>query len=282
MITFELVIGIITLLVGTGVFGGIFHIGRKLGGHDVRLNQVDRRLDDIMEILSKLPCTLHDASMQVVKDDNVALKKSLEEISSLAISHDASMQVVKDDNLTLKKSLEEISSLTILHDASIQQTKEDIVEIKVSLKTHESFIQQMKEDIVAIRTFLMTKNPKSSQAFSQKNSPTELNTAGLLLFENLEGKPFLDDNEELFFKAIADKNPKTHLDIETYAFEVLIENANNDIFNNMKDIIYNMLSMEIKKGDEIEKYNVTMNDACYILSIELRNRYIAKFPFSKT
>ena len=289
MTTFELIIAIITALVGAGVFSGMFYIGRKMGGYDVRMDQFEKRMDQFEKRMDQFEKRMDQFEKRMEQFEKRMdqlenkLNSIIETIANLpCASHGTLIQQVKEDNLVLKKSLEKISSLIISHETSIQVMKEDIVTIKITLGTHGNAIQQMKEDIVAVKTFLMTKNPKSSQTFSQKNSPTELNTAGLLLFENLEGKPFLDDNEELFFKAIADKNPKTHLDIETYAFEVLIENANNDIFNNMKDIIYNMLSMEIKKGDEIEKYNVTMNDACYILSIELRNRYIAKFPFSKT
>ena len=109
--------------------------------------------------------------------------------------------------------------------------------VKVEEKTdslpcdkHKDVFYEIKEELVEIRAILSIKNPKLAIAFSQKDSPRELNEAGLQLFADINGKEFLERNKEIFIKDIDNKGPKTALDVEESAIEVLYAHIDDDMF----------------------------------------------------
>ena len=211
MTTFELIITIVGIVISTGIFSGIFYVGRKIGKYDEKMDRYDERMerydekfDFILKKISELPCA-----------------------------------------------------------------------------SHESKILQLQEDVTTIKTFLIDKNPSVAKLLGQKNSPTELSELGTILFNEVNGDDFLNRNEDFFFIKITNKNPKTLFDIETYAFEVLIENIRDDVFNSLKDVINDMPPIDIENDGKSEKYDVTIVGVCYVIGIQLRNRYIDKHPFPK-
>lgn len=153
--------------------------------------------------------------------------------------------------------------------------------VKVEEKTdslpcdrHKDIFYEIKEELVEIRAILSIKNPKLAIAFSQKDSPRELNEAGLLLFADINGEEFLERNKEIFFKDIDNKRPKTALDVEESAIEVLYAHIGDDMFIELKNWVYNSPNRKIII-DGIEKdYSITINDICFVLSLPLRNMYL--------
>ena len=137
---------------------------------------------------------------------------------------------------------------------------------------------QIKEDLLQIKMFLMAKNPKTATIFSVKNSPRALNEEGLKLLEEIHGNEFLAANSALFINAIQAKNPQTALDVEVYAHDVLIESLNLGIFNELKHWVYNSPTRSININGNIEDYSVTLGDICFILSLPLRDKYLAQHP----
>ena len=124
----------------------------------------------------------------------------------------------------------------------------------------------------------MIKNPSAATAFSVKKSPRKLNDAGERLFEDISGKEFLEANKEFLLNEIEQKLPKTALDVETTASEVLFENLQNDIFNRMKNWVYNSPMRTLTINGEEKDYAVTIGDVCFVLSIPLRDMYLQNHP----
>ena len=76
-----------------------------------------------------------------------------------------------------------------------------------------------------------------------------------------------------------EKNPKTAFDVESTAHEVLILATNEEMFNKIKNKVYNYPYMDILKRDgEMVKYEVSLADVCFVLSLSLRDMYLKAHP----
>lgn len=158
------------------------------------------------------------------------------------------------DNRTCKAQCE-------LHDRDINIVKQDLKEIK--------------EDIVAIKSILVMKHKNVSDIFSMKNSPRKLNVNGIKLFGDIKGEEFLKENKEFFFSKIDELKPKTALDVENAANLVCSVNTDNDIFNGMKNFVYNSPTYILKDIEGNERpYDISMPDICFVLSLPLRDMYL--------
>ncbi len=143
---------------------------------------------------------------------------------------------------------------------------------------HENLFRDIREQLVEIRTILTIKSPIVESSFLHKNSPRELNEAGVKLFNDIKGEEFLTKNKEILIKSIDDKNPKTAFDVEESALAVLFTLMDNDMFIGMKNWVYNSSPRKILV-DGIEKdYVITMNEVCFVLSLPLRNMYLELHP----
>ena len=119
----------------------------------------------------------------------------------------------------------------------------------------------------------------SAGLFSEKHSPRRLNGQGQQLFDDVGGTRFLDENQDFLFSKLAEKQPKTALDVENMALMVLNLNAENDIFNVLKNWVYNAPSREVTniEGATV-MYDVTLKDVFFVLSLDLRDRYLRAHP----
>lgn len=139
----------------------------------------------------------------------------------------------------------------------------------------QSQYDQIKDDLNQIKTFLMVKNPKTATIFSVKNSPRQLNVSGERLYAEINGDAFLKQHEAWLLNAIEQKKPKTALDAEVAAQDVLIESLELDAFNELKKWVYNSPTRKINiDGNQVD-YNITMGDICFVLSIPLRDKYLS-------
>ena len=69
--------------------------------------------------------------------------------------------------------------------------------------------------------------------------------------------------------------PKTELDVENASNFACSAFTDNDIFNNIKDFVYNAPYLNIvDENGENKSYDITLGDVCYILSLPLRDMYL--------
>ena len=152
-----------------------------------------------------------------------------------------------------------------LHDRDISLLKQDLSEIKA--------------DILSIKSILVLKHKNVSDLFSIKKSPRRLNANGERLYADIQGGKFLQDNKDFFFSKIDGMNPKTPLDVENAANFVCTANTDNDIFNGMKDFVYNSPTYTLEDKDGSQRlYDISLLDICFVLSLPLRDMYLAEHP----
>lgn len=115
----------------------------------------------------------------------------------------------------------------------------------------------------------------SGKKFAVKNSPRKLNGLGERVYREIEGEAFLEAHGARLAGMIAERKPKTAYDVERYATEACLRISDDDIFNGMKDFVYNAPSYKVEGEDGKEHpYDLTLEDVCFILSIPLRDRYL--------
>ena len=153
-------------------------------------------------------------------------------------------------------------------EANCHSHEEDIDTLKQDLK-------DIKYDIVAIKSIMSVKYKNAADIFSMKKSPRKLNENGERLFLDIKGNDFLSKNKDFLFSKIDEQRPKTALDVEMAANFACSANTDNEIFNGMKDFVYNSPSYIIKDKDgEERQYDITLSDICFVLSLPLRDMYL--------
>lgn len=161
---------------------------------------------------------------------------------------------------------------TRTRNANCDSHSKNIKEIKNLISSHDN-------DIKTIKEFLLITNKKASVLFSVKNSPRQLNEIGNKVFAEMKGEDFLNQNKEYLFAQIDGYNPKTALDVENAAHAVCITSVDNEIFNGLKNFVYNSSSYKITDREGNERlYDLAMSDICFILSLPLRDMYLEIHP----
>ncbi|MBO7287410.1 MAG: hypothetical protein J6U85_04185 [Bacteroidales bacterium] len=139
-------------------------------------------------------------------------------------------------------------------------------------------INEIKQELVAIRTYLTVKDTDVENVFSRKHSPRELNEAGEKLYADIKGEEFLDKNKDILIQGIDNRTPKTALDVEESALEVIVSLIDNDMFIGMKNWVYNSSPRKLIVDGVEKDYSISMNDVCFVLSLPLRNMYLDLHP----
>lgn len=152
--------------------------------------------------------------------------------------------------------------------ANCQSHEDDINILKQDLK-------EIKADVVAIKSIMILKYKNTSEVFSMKKSPRKLNENGERLFADIDGHEFLSQNKDFLFSKIDEQRPKTALDVEIAANLACSANTDSDIFNGMKDFVYNSPSYTVKDKDGNDRqYDISLSDICFVLSLPLRDMYL--------
>ncbi|GHT62878.1 hypothetical protein AGMMS50239_17470 [Bacteroidia bacterium] len=149
---------------------------------------------------------------------------------------------------------------------------------EVEKKTSQLPCSVHGEDILTIKSLLIQKYPSSANIFSIKASPRALNELGIKMFNDIDGNKFLKDNKENLFKFITESKPLAELDIEQAANAACLLLVSTPAFNKLKDFVYNAPSIDVENG---EKYNIDLNDICFVLSIPLRDMYLNEIGLKK-
>lgn len=157
---------------------------------------------------------------------------------------------------------------------------------KIDERTRFASCQKNSEAISALRRDLKGVSKSISYLksadgkFSKKNSPRKLNALGERIFREIKGAEFLGAHQEELLNQIAERKPKTAYDVEKYAREVCLDSTDDEMFNAMKDFVYNAPSyMVTDEEGKDSPYDLTLEDVCFILSIPLRDMYLAEKHF---
>lgn len=171
------------------------------------------------------------------------------------------LAAVKSDAAGLKMDVAVLSS-----DVSVLKT--DVASLNFDMK-------DVKSDVQNIKSVLVQHFPNVYNLFAMKKSPRRLNPLGERVFGEIGGAQFLETHKDFFFAQMDAMKPGTKLDVENAAAMVLLNNTGDPMFNGIKDYIYDAPSMEVPDKDGgTMRYDLTLGDACYILSLPLRDMYL--------
>lgn len=110
-------------------------------------------------------------------------------------------------------------------------------------------------------------------------SPIQLSETGLRMLERIGGKEYVDSYEVILIAALNNFNPKTALDVQMYAPDVIFKMAESASFNTIKDFLYNnpYYKETNPEGQEI-KIRLSLVTATELMGIYLRDKYLNKYP----
>ena len=179
--------------------------------------------------------------------------------------------------ISKNKELErKVDSLPCLdHKEFIGKHSEKLDDISMALGKIEGQV----ELLVKLSAFAPAKSMAFTMDYSEKLSPRKLNENGEELYSKIAGEKFINENETFLLNEIANLKPKTALDVETLALAILRANADKDQFTRLKNWVYNAPAQNITKADgSTVKKDVSLDDVLFVLSIPLRDLYLAKHP----
>ena len=143
----------------------------------------------------------------------------------------------------------------------------------------EKTMTDIREDLALIKSVIVQKYPTSANVFSVKKSPRKLNDKGEWLFEQVKGKDFLEKNKDFLFGKMDEVHPTTALDVENAAHIACSGSTAEPMFSEIKSFVYNAPSIEIHDQDTgSRKYDITLGDDCFVISLPLRDMYLSEHP----
>lgn len=185
------------------------------------------------------------------------------------------VSTLKTDTTGLKTDVSVLKTDVNVLKTDVNALKADVSVLKTDVSLLKNDMSEVKSDISAIKAVLIKKFPNAAEVYSMKKSPRRLNALGEKIFAQIDGKKFLNDNKEFFFSKIDERNPKTALDVEDAANIACSAFTDNDIFNYIKDFVYNAPSLSLSdENGESRKHDISLGDVCYILSLPLRDMYL--------
>lgn len=118
--------------------------------------------------------------------------------------------------------------------------------------------------------------PCDGHSASLKEVGSNMATYSATFEEKFHCQKFLDENGGRLISLIEEKTPKTPLDVENFALEVLFLASETPAFDTLKTDIYNSPAIEIPWGTGTKQYTITIKDIVSIIGLELRNMYLEK------
>lgn len=106
---------------------------------------------------------------------------------------------------------------------------------------------------------------------TMKASPRKLSPIGEMIYKEIDGDTFLNENEMRLFQYIDDMKPRVALDVEMYAFSACRSLSGLPVFDRLKDYIFNRADIDGENG----KISLSIAIVCEVLAIPLRDRYMA-------
>lgn len=163
--------------------------------------------------------------------------------------------------------------------ANVSGLKTNVAGLQVDVSGLKANVAGLTTDMDIVKGILGKKFRNTAMIMSMKHSPRRLNPTGEWLLKEIDGKRFLQDNKDFFFAKIDSMKPKTALDVENAANFACVGYTDMDIFNGMKNYVYNAPTIHITTYDNKERpYDLSMDDVCFVLSLPLRDMYLTEHP----
>jgi hypothetical protein len=162
-------------------------------------------------------------------------------------------------------------------DKRMLQVDNRLVSLDGSLASIEKNMTNLTHSLSNISLFLTTKFKLTNDLFASK-SPTQLTPIGEMLLEQSGGKKFVDEYQLSLIASLEALKPQTGLDVQTACEALILEKSNEDIFNRIKQYIFNNPVYRYTKDGEQREIGVDLNVISTVMGIYLRNKYFEKYP----
>ncbi len=170
-----------------------------------------------------------------------------------------------------------ISIVSIIYSTAYKRGEFDkrLEKLEEDNRATKENVAKLHDDMIRVLTIMQMKMRGTENILSAKNSPRMLNDLGKKLYTEMNGSKFLKDNESKLFSVIDEQQPKTAFDVEGAALFACNSFVNDAIFNPIKQFIYNCPTQKDANGEDFE---LTLDGACFLLSLPLRDAYLLKHP----
>ena len=305
-------IGIIVGSIAT-ILGGIWFMLYKA----FNLGKTSQRMEEIEKKTSNANCEIHKENIDKIKEQNLPQRIEQIEKKTLQADCKSNSDLLRQHEITfnsIKHCLNSINATLERHDkyfekidkrfsdidkrfsdidirfsdidkrfADIDKRFADInkrfADVNTNIKDITRDVKDLTKDVISIKSFLSTKYKEDIDLVSLKNSPTKLSDLGNQILEEINGNNFINDNKEWLISRLEEEKPRTALDVENSAFIVFVNFCNNEKFDGIKNFIYNSPEYNVKDNKGCDrKYNLSLMDVCFILSIPLRDMYLESHP----
>ena len=158
------------------------------------------------------------------------------------------------------------------------QHKGEIDELKTFAKSFDSMADRFEE----VCKWIMRFDADTIDNLAPKHSPRKMNDMGLEVYAETGAKQVLEDNVGFLISELEKKAPNTAYDVEEAAFEVLLANLPNPLFNPIKNYLYSNPSRIVKKDESgaDKEIELSMGLLLQLMSIDLRDRYLELHPMA--
>ena len=235
-------------------------INATLKRHDKYFEKIDKRFSNIDKRFTNI-----DKKFDEVDKRFTNIDKKFDEVDR---KFDEVDKKFADVNMNIKDLTKNVNGLT-----------KNVNGLTKNLNGLTCKVKDLTRDVISIKSFLSTKYKEDIDLVSLKNSPTKLSDFGNQILEEINGIEFINDNKECLISRLDEEKPRTALDVENSAFIVFVNFCNNEKFDGIKNFIYNSPEYNVKDNKGCDrKYNLSLIDVCFILSIPLRDMYLESHP----
>lgn len=167
------------------------------------------------------------------------------------------------------KKIEDISG-----SLSCNAHQEELKEIKGNMV----LLNDIKESVRKIEEYIIRNDSQAIDYLLRKCSPYKITYLGDALLDRSGGRKCIDENIDFFVERIEKMNPLVALDVEQYSLSVLNSNLKLELFNDVKDFIYNApdpINL-IDQDGNTKELSIRMEDVLMVMSIYLRDKFFEK------
>lgn len=244
------------------IFGAVTAIGVILSGMWFMINKsfglgrFTHRVEEIDRRTETAACRAHEKAIDGLATDIKEIKSDIGNIKDCINDMRYGVSRVKED---------------------LSLVKEDFSRMQNGFNQMHGDIDSMQADILMVKAAIKVSDDPGY--LSMKRSPRRLSELGEQILKDIDGADFIRQHREKLFEIMDRYKPRTALDVENAASDACVISTDSDIFDGIKNYVYNAPSYTVKdtEGKE-QRYDLSLMDACFVLSLPLRDLYLEAHP----
>jgi len=132
----------------------------------------------------------------------------------------------------------------------------------------KKLLNHVDKSLSVLNSILIEKNVISNSFYSEAHSPRQLNAVGKKLYSESGAEALFTSLYDELLSDLEKRTPASFLDVESKSLAVLLDKMNDSKLKELQDFAYNHPNFE---GNAL-----TFFDILYVMSLNLRNKYLEK------